>query len=140
MVKRESKFITLLVAGLSILLVFSAVAYSQKGDPQKGERIYNQYCVPCHGEQGKGDGTRAKFEQFDPMPRNHTNGEYMNKRPYEALVDVEKNSGKAQNFSHIMPPWKTILTDDDVHDVLSFVRSLAVPSYKSGMEEDKKGR
>ncbi len=128
--------ITILLASV---FSFSTIGYSQQGDPRNGKRIYEQFCVPCHGPEGKGDGTRAKFEQFDPMPRNHTNGEYMNKRPYAALVDVEKNSGKAQNFSHIMPAWKTVLADDQIHDVLSYVRSLAVPPYPPGTE-DRKGR
>lgn len=137
---KKTEHIVFIMVVIACIFSFSTIVYSQKGDPKNGKRIYGQYCVPCHGPEGKGDGTRAKFEQFDPMPRNHTNGEYMNKRPLDALVDVEKNSGKAQNFSHIMPPWKTILTDDEIYDVLSYVRSLAVPAYKPGMAEDKKGR
>jgi len=135
------------VATLSLLIIlgvlpaFLSVAYSQKGDVKKGKRIYEQYCVPCHGEMGKGDGTRGMIENFDPMPRNHTEGaKYMNKRPDDELFDVIKDGGKSRNFSHIMPPWKTILSDEDVWDVLSYVRSLAIPPYKQGMAEERKGR
>jgi mono/diheme cytochrome c family protein len=112
------------------MVFFSAViASSQEGDPKLGRRVYSQYCVPCHGQYGKGDGTRAYSEAFDPMPRNHTNGEYMNKRPQDELFGVIKNGGFSKNFSHIMPPWKTILKDDEVTNVLEYVRSLAVPPY-----------
>lgn len=120
---------TVITVILASTFLFSLTAFSQDGNPMKGKRIYNQYCVPCHGQYGSGDGTRAYSEAFDPMPRNHTNGEYMNKRPQEELFGVIKNGGASKNFSHIMPPWKTILNDSEVADVLSYVRSLAVPPY-----------
>ncbi len=117
------------VAGL-IVFLFTVAAFSQQGDPKRGKRIYNQFCVPCHGQYGKGDGTRAHSEAFDPMPRNHTNGVYMNKRPQEELFGVIKNGGFSKNFSHIMPPWKSVLKDDEIWDVLSYVRQIAVPPYR----------
>jgi mono/diheme cytochrome c family protein len=137
---RKARYVVIVVLTLALILTAAAIAYSQKGDPKKGKRIYEQYCVPCHGETGAGDGTRGMIEQFDPMPRNHTEGKYMNKRPDDELFDVIKEGGKSRNFSHIMPPWKTILSDEEVYDALSYVRSLAIPPYKPGMTEERKGR
>ncbi|MDI6744102.1 MAG: cytochrome c [Thermodesulfovibrionales bacterium] len=137
---QKTRHVVIAALTLALILAVAAIAYSQKGDPKKGKRIYDAYCVPCHGETGAGDGTRGMIEQFDPMPRNHTEGKYMNKRPDDELFDVIKEGGKSRNFSHIMPPWKTIISDEEVWDVFSYVRSLAVPSYKPGMAEEKKGR
>lgn len=128
--RKNRPFKTGVIIVLGLLTVFSLTAYTGQGDVKKGKRIYEQFCVPCHGLEGKGDGTRGKSEHFDPMPRNHTNGEYMNKRPQEELVSVIKNGGFSKNFSHIMPPWKTILSDEEIWDVLSYVRILAVPPYQ----------
>ena len=126
---KEHYKVTLIVV---IVMVFfsSVIAFSKQGNPQKGKRIYSQFCVPCHGQYGKGDGTRAYSEAFDPMPRNHANGEYMNKRPNQELFGVIKNGGFSKNFSHIMPPWKSVLKDDEIWDVLSYVREIAVPPYR----------
>jgi mono/diheme cytochrome c family protein len=135
--RRRIIYRTIVLSILSLLLVYSTNAFSQQGNPKKGKRIYDQYCVPCHGQKGLGDGTRGTYEQFDPMPRNHTNGKYMNKRPTDELFDVIKNGGISRNFSHIMPPWRTILNDDEIWDVLSYVRSLAIPPYEPGMEGKK---
>lgn len=99
------------------------------GDPAKGKRKYHEYCIPCHGREGKGDGTRAQIEQLDPRPRNHTDGNYMNSRADVQLFKTIKEGGKATTFSHIMPQWKHILSDDDIWDVLAHVRSLAVPAW-----------
>lgn len=126
---KVNKYSFALVIVIGLVFSFSVIAFSKQGDVKKGKRIYNQYCVPCHGQYGKGDGTRAYIEAFNPMPRNHTNGEYMNKRAQEELFEVIKNGGFSKNFSHIMPPWKTILKDDEIIDVLEYVRSLAVPPY-----------
>lgn len=127
---KGNKLRVIMIVVFSMIFLLSSLAYSGKGNPKKGKRIYDQYCVPCHGKFGRGDGTRAMYEQFDPMPRNHTNGEYMNKRPLEALFGVVKNGGISKNFSHVMPPWKTILNEDDIYNVLSYVRTLAVPRYE----------
>jgi len=126
---KVNRYSVALVFVIGLVFSFSVIAFSQQGDAKKGKRIYNQYCVPCHGQYGNGDGTRAYSEAFDPMPRNHTNGEYMNKRAQQELFEVIKNGGFSKNFSHIMPPWKTILKDDEVTDVLEYVRTLAVPAY-----------
>ena len=123
-------FKVVLVVVIWMVIFSTPVAFSEQGDPIKGKRIYSQFCVPCHGQYGKGDGTRASSEAFDPMPRNHANGEYMNKRPQQDLFEVIKNGGFSKNFSHIMPPWKTIINDDEIADVLQYVRTLADPPYK----------
>ncbi len=128
--ERSSLYKKTFAVMLVLLLAFSVLAYSKQGNIKSGKRTYDQYCVPCHGQVGKGDGTRGRLEHFDPMPRNHANGEYMNKRPDPELFSVIKNGGFSKNYSHIMPPWKTILTDDEIWDVLSYVRSLAVPPYE----------
>lgn len=127
--KNIEHYKVVLVVVIGMVLFSTAVAFSEQGDPIKGKRIYNQFCVPCHGQYGKGDGTRAYSEAFDPMPRNHSNGEYMNKRAQQELFEVIKNGGFSKNFSHIMPPWKTILSDDEIANVLAHVRTLAIPPY-----------
>lgn len=37
------------------------------------------------------------------------------------------------NFSHIMPQWQHILSDDEIIDVIAHIRSLAVPAYNPSM-------
>ena len=100
--KQHAKYLAIIAVILGMTLV-PAIAGFAAGNPKKGERIYNQYCVPCHGRTGHGDGTRAKTERLDPQPRNHTDGKYMNKRTDLQLFKVDKLGGKANNFSHIMP-------------------------------------
>jgi len=116
---------------MAVTLAAMAVATVQAApNPKKGRRTYNQYCVPCHGKAGDGNGTRATVENLDPKPRNHTDGKYMNQRTNVQLFKVDREGGKANNFSHIMPQWKHILKDDEIWDVIAYIRSLAVPKYQ----------
>lgn len=118
-------FFVLTCVALHVVLISQANAVDQK----KGRRIYNQYCISCHGSEGQGDGDRAKNEQLDPRPRVHSNGDYMNLIPSMRFFRVIKFGGKTMNFSHIMPQWQHILSDEEIIDVIAHIRSLAVPAY-----------
>lgn len=115
---------------ISVCLLFLAISSRGEAvDVKNGGRIYTQYCIACHGGEGKGDGDRAKNEQLDPRPRVHANGDYMNMIPDMRLFRVIKYGGRAVNFSHIMPMWQHILSDEEILDVLAHIRSLADPPY-----------
>ena len=118
---------------LMLLLIRVGMTIGGPGNPGKGKRIYDQYCAPCHGKFGKGDGTRVTVEQLDPLPRNHTDASYMNQRTDVQLFKVDKEGGFSMNLSHIMPSWGHVLTDEDVWDVVAYVRTLAeTPSEPQG--------
>jgi len=123
----KSRSVRFMVASVVALLILGLVIPCfGAGNIKRGKRNYDQYCVPCHGKEGKGDGTRVEVEKFDPLPRNHTEGKYMNQRTDVQLFKIIKEGGKAMNFSHIMPQWKHILNDKDVWNVVAYVRSLAL--------------
>lgn len=126
-IRRTKNLVVILMA--AGLVVIPAIRGFTAGDPKQGQRTYNQYCVPCHGKEGRGDGTRAMVEQLDPKPRNHTDGTYMNKRTDLQLFKVDREGGKANTFSHLMPQWKHILSDEEIWDVIAHIRTLAEPPY-----------
>ena len=91
---------------------------SASGDQvAEGHKIYLERCVLCHGPLGKGNGPGAAG--LNPKPRDHTDAKYMNSRTDDQLLTSIRN-GKGQ-----MPAWKTVLTDDQIHAVLKYVRTLA---------------
>ncbi len=95
------------------------------GDAQKGKTIYETYCVACHGPQGKGDGPAAA--SLTKKPANHSDGNYMNKLPNEELFKAIKEGGASVGRSNLMPAWGATLKDDQVKDVLAFLRILLNP-------------
>ncbi len=102
-------------------------------DPNQGAHWFSFYCVHCHGWNGKGDGPTASA--LDPRPRNQTNGKYLNNITNLELFTVIKGGGEARELSSIMPPWGNVLQDQDIWNVVSFLRSIANPGYKPSADE-----
>jgi mono/diheme cytochrome c family protein len=96
------------------------------GNVEAGGKLYQTRCAPCHGSDGKAATPTA--QALNPKPRDHTDGAYMNQLSNEHLAKVIKNGGPAVGKSPIMPP-HTDLNDQQIEDVVAFVRSLAVPPY-----------
>lgn len=110
------------------VLSYKAKAIIPKGDPGQGRVIYFVNCVTCHGPDGKGDGPTSKF--LDPKPRNHTDGAYMNGRSDETLFKAIKGGGLAIQKSVVMPMWSDKLTEEEMWNLVSYLRTIARPPYK----------
>jgi len=96
------------------------------GNAEAGGKLYQTRCTPCHGPDGKAATPTA--QALNPKPRDHTDGAYMNQLSHEHLVKVIKNGGPAVEKSPIMPP-NPDLNDQQIDDIIAFVRTLAVPPY-----------
>jgi mono/diheme cytochrome c family protein len=117
-------FVVLCVLLSSIGIVLEAAA---QGNIEAGKQLYQQRCAPCHGPDGKAATPTA--QALNPKPRDHTDGGFMNALSNDHLFKVTKQGGTAVGKSPIMPP-QADLSDQQVHDIIAFVRSLAAPPYK----------
>jgi mono/diheme cytochrome c family protein len=106
----------------------AAPAAATNGDPAKGAPLYATYCASCHGPKGCGDGPLSAT--LNPKPAKHCDGNVMNAEPTEKLFKIVKEGGASVGKSPLMAPWGGTLTDAQIHDVVAFVRTLAVPPYK----------
>ena len=116
---------------LSLLLasLVPSVCLAQvKGDPKAGKIKYDANCVGCHGATGKGDGVAAAA--LNPKPQDHTDGKAMNALTDKYVFDIIKEGGKAVKKAAIMPAANKKLTDQDIRDMVAYIRSLANPPYK----------
>lgn len=80
----------------------------------RGKKIYTDNCVSCHGASGRGDGPAGKALTPKPadlvaMAGNHPDGDY---------------AWKIENGRGPMPPWKGVLTQNQIWDVVNYVQSL----------------
>jgi mono/diheme cytochrome c family protein len=114
---------------LSLLLPVLALAQT-KGDANAGKAKYESLCAGCHGKTGKGDGPAAA--SLNPKPQDHTDGKTMNSLSDQYLSDIIKNGGAGMKKSPLMPAWGKTLKDQEVADVIVYIRSLANPPYKPG--------
>lgn len=90
--------------------------------PEQGKKLYEQFCATCHGQSGKGDGPAAAV--LEPKLRDHTSKEVMSKLSDDDLFNVIKNGGASVGKSPLMPPWGASLQDDQIQDVIAYIRAL----------------
>ncbi|MGC2049665.1 MAG: cytochrome c [Gallionella sp.] len=102
-------------------------------DPNHGKTYYYSYCIACHGWLMHGDGPSAS--ELNPRPRTLTRGEYMQKKTNLELFTVIKGGGEAVSLSSSMPNWGNVLQDQDIWDIIAFIRAMQdVPPPKSVAE------
>ena len=117
------------VATLCSLLLGGISGWAQ--DQAEGRKLYASYCATCHGEKGKGDGMAAK--SLPAKPADHTNGAIMNQLNDKFLLEVIAKGGGAVGKSSFMPSWGGALNEKQIRDLVGFIRTLAVPTYKGEM-------
>ncbi len=83
---------------------------------------YKELCVKCHGVSGKGNGPEAAT--LNPKPADYTNCKKMSADSDQTLFNIIKNGSLSVGRSKEMPPWKEALGDDEIHDLVKYVRSF----------------
>lgn len=83
-------------------------AEASAADPGNGARLYNVHCLACHGMAG-----RAVL----PQVPNFARGERLMEPDFMLLQSVKM--GK-----NAMPPFMALLKDQEILDVLAYLRTL----------------
>ena len=87
-----------------------------------GKATYQHYCMICHGETGAGDGFNAFNVQ--PQPRDHTDPAFQKAKTDADLADAIRRGGAGVGLSPLMPPWGKTLTEDQISEVVAYIRTL----------------
>ena len=114
------RIVEAVVMVLTIVLAIGVVM--AKGDPAKGKASFDQMCASCHGPSGKGDGPAAAA--LNPKPRDLTDKGYVNGLKDDYITKLVKGGGQAVGKSPLMPPMGGALKDDDVENIVAYVRTL----------------
>ena len=88
----------------------------------RGGLVYANYCVTCHGINADGNGRAARLHT--PRPANLRASDKND--AYIGLI--VRKGGETLGRSAGMPPWGEELTDEQIGDVVAFVRSVNAQS------------
>lgn len=82
---------------------------------ERGKALWKQDCEVCHGAQGRGDGLATAT-----LPRKPKDLTRIAKPPVfpDGVVAY-----RIANGGDIMPAWKSALSERDIWDLVSFIRS-----------------
>jgi mono/diheme cytochrome c family protein len=115
------------VNGLRLLVLLSASCFfmaeleasltsAASGDSTKGKLIYETNCLVCHGERGKGDGVIGAA--LRPPPTDLTGPGARAKSDKDLRTIIQEGRG-------VMPAWKTRIKEQEIQDLLVYIRSLS---------------
>jgi mono/diheme cytochrome c family protein len=156
--------IVLPVAALVIVAAMSSCALFENKHVARGHQIFTYYCSHCHGEKGQGNGFNAV--NLDPRPRDLSDrgepymaeltnqeifhsireglaGSYPDKSEAASEAKEKKKAEEDEGGgSPLMPYWGYTLSEEQVWDLVAFVRTLHKNKadkivFKEGGEEKK---
>ena len=108
-----------------VLLVIAMLPSRAAAEGGGGAGVYKAKCVTCHGQDGSGNTPVGKSLQVADL----RSPEVQKKSDAELTESVSEGKGN-------MPAFKGNITDDEIHAVVMFVRTLSkadpAPKKKSG--------
>ena len=97
-----------LTAALTAVLMIALPSLSQAGDVFNGKQIYKDHCAICHGASGVAEvGNAPDFSRGEGL--------------MQADVSLLE---KVSNGKNAMPGYRGMLTDQEILDVISYIRIL----------------
>jgi cytochrome c oxidase cbb3-type subunit 3 len=90
----------------------------------RGDVVYKTNCILCHGVKGDGKGRASVL--FDPPPANLTLSDKNDE--YKKLIITL--GGKAMARSPVMPIWGEQLSEQQIDDVVAYLRTILVQQVK----------
>lgn len=103
---------------VAMTLTSLAAAQGMRGNPGAGQQIYQQHCLRCHGATLDGRGPDS--QDLIVQPTNLTSPASRAKTDWELLVTISNGA-----LFTPMHSFRGKLTDQQMLDVLSYVRSVA---------------
>jgi len=99
---------------LALGLLLAVVSCSAAAEESAGANVYKAKCLTCHAKDGSGNTPVGKSLQSADL----RSPEVQKKSDAELTESISEGKGN-------MPAFKTLITEDEIHSVLSYVRNLA---------------
>ena len=138
MPKKGSVFIAAAAVGGVALVIatFSWPGASSGGltasaKPQHGKVLYKQYCASCHGSVGQGE-LDWKYKEHGAPPLDSSAHAWHHEDAQLVSMILDKPRPDSP-----MPPWRGILSRDDVIDLVAYIKTLWTPFIRDNCQGAK---
>jgi len=113
---------TTMIATLIVMLAATPLVFAQihRGDAKAGQHVYQQQCLRCHGTDLDGNGPDS--QDLIVQPANLRSVLSRSKTDWELLVAI--SNGVLFSPMH---SFRGKLTDEQMLDVLSYIRAISPP-------------
>ena len=104
------------------------------GDAEHGKMLWNATCRSCHGATGEGVPGRGTVLNTSAYVHSHSDQEIV------AFVNKGRPASSSESVLHLDMPAKggnPMLKDQDIFDVVVYLRTLVIPDAPVGEENNK---
>lgn len=95
-----------------------------QGGLERGRLLYRERCLFCHGEEGAGWNHASRASAPPVKVPDLRDPAFMGRFNRQELFKVIKEGGTREGKSRFMPPSGLWLSDEDIGDIILYVRSL----------------
>ncbi|HEX4576775.1 MAG TPA: cytochrome c [Edaphobacter sp.] len=118
----------------ALLLPAQTLHYAKKPNAEAGEKVYKDGCIACHGAEGRGaPQSYTVFLRTDTFP-DFTDCAGTTPEPNGNWKAAIVHGGPSRGLSQIMPAFGDLLTDEQINDVMAYMRGFCknVHNYPLG--------
>lgn len=93
-----------------------------RGNAERGRPLHVENCAECHGADGKAE---VIVLHMDTPPKDQSDAAYMKTLPDAYLYLAICKGGQAVGKNFVMPAWGAHLSDQDIRDLVAWVRTFS---------------
>ena len=124
MLKAIALVVVALVWGWGLRAPAQRLRYTKAANVENGEKVYKGGCIACHGAEGKGAPMSSTvFLRPDTFP-DFTDCAGTTPEPDGNWKAAIVHGGPSRGLSQIMPAFGDLLTDDQINDVIAYMRGF----------------
>ena len=115
----------LMLGGVTPLVAQATHVANVTGQAARGSRLYERYCVGCHGQDGDGNGENAMW--IDPKPRDFTAAVFKCRSTPSGNLPTDQDLYDAVTRGFVttnMPPW-VALTPQNRVDLIAYIKTFS---------------
>jgi mono/diheme cytochrome c family protein len=112
---------------LALGALFFAAAWGaplEAADLGRGAELFAANCATCHGSAGWPDPDSALVKGLGVVPADFSDALFNSREGESEWTLVVKHGGPALGFSEVMPAFGNTLSDEDIENVLAYIKTL----------------
>ncbi|MGB5720853.1 MAG: cytochrome c [Woeseiaceae bacterium] len=115
---------SLIAGAFFVLSVASIPANAADGLDDGGRKIYETNCAVCHGQNGQPDANSPVVQGLGMMPADFSDPLFNSREPASDWEMVIKHGGHAMGLAAQMPAQGSTLSDTQIADVTTYIKSM----------------
>jgi len=112
-----SPFVFIVLSTLCIGVNSDARGANTTGPPRTASRMYGQYCISCHGSDGRSQTKKGKYNHARDLSDAKWQDDVSDERIFNSIMNGRDIGGN-------MPPFANKMNEKEVESLVTFVRGL----------------